>query len=115
MDFIDIDNGIAFFLQAFHHLLYTFLKVTPVLCSCKHCSHIHLIDSAFLQSFRNIPSVDTGCQTIYQRRLSHARFSHMQRIVLVGTAKHLNGPFHLLFTTYERVKRVSNVIHTCHE
>ena len=115
VDFVDIDDGVSFFLHSVHHLLDAFLEVAAKLGSCQHRTHIHLIDAAPLESFGHFSMLDSCRQSIDKCRLSHTRLAHMQRIVLVFPAKHLYRAFQFLLASDERVVLVNGIIHARHK
>ena len=113
---VDIDYVIAaLLLHTVHDLLDAVLKVAPILCASQQRAHVELIDSTALQAlghptllYHPDQSPDKGC-------LAHTRFTHMQRIVLVAAAQHLNGALQLLFPSYQRVLLLVEVVHASDE
>ena len=115
MNLVDIDNGVAFFLQAVHDLFDAFLKITTVLRTSQHGSHVHLIHFTSLQARRHLIVNDSLDQSIDQGCLSHTWLSHMQRIVFILPAKHLDGTFQFHLAPNERMMAVNKVIQTSNQ
>ena len=89
---VDIDDVIiAFLLHAVHNHLDAILEVAAILCTSQQSTHIELIHLAALQTFRHLTLFNHPYQSPHQCRLTHARLTDMQRIVLVPAAQHLNG------------------------
>ena len=85
VDFVDIGDGVGLGEQSVHHHLHAFLEVAP-----------------------ELRSGHEGC-------LSHARLTHMERVVLVFPAQHLYGALQLGLAPYERVSLVEMVVQTGHQ
>ena len=115
MNLVDIDDGIAYLLDALHHLLDAFLEITTELSSGEHRAKVHLEYLATFQAVRNVPLFNACSKTIYQSGLSHAGFSHMKRIVLVFAAKNLDGTLQFLFTSDQRMMLSNSIIETGNE
>ena len=109
MNLVDIDDGVANLLDSLHHLLDAFLEITTELSSGEHRAKVHLEYLTTFQTFWDVTLFNTRCESIYQSGLSHAGFSHMKRIVLVLTAKNLDGTLQFLFTSDQRMM-LSHVI-----
>ena len=103
MNLIDVDNGIAFLHGSLHHHLDAFLEVAAILGTGKHLSHVHAIDASPLEAFWNLVFVDEFGETIDQSCLADSGFSDVERIVLLGTAEHLDGSVQFLFSSDERI------------
>ena len=113
--FVDVKDGISLLQQPVHHLLNTFFQVATILRSRQNRAHIHLIYTATFQPLRNVAPLNHGCQSIYQRCFTHARFAYVQRIVLFFSAKHLYGALQFLFATYQGIMILVCIVHTCNE
>ena len=103
MNLIDVDNGVAFLHGSLHHHHDAFLEVATLLGTGKHLSHIPAVAASPLEAFRNLGFVDEFGETIDQRCLADSGFSDVERIVLLGTAEHLDGSVHFLFSSDERI------------
>ena len=103
VDFVDIDDGIAFGDNAFHHSLDAFLEVAAIGCSCHHRAHVHLVDGRSPQTFGHIAALNAFGQAIDERRLADTGFSHMQRVVLFASAEYLDGTIEFSLTSDERI------------
>ena len=100
MNLVDIENGIFFLLQLFHHCLEPLLEIAPKLGARQHGSQINPVDSGIFQLLRYAALVDSGRQPIRDGRLSHTGFPHMERIVLLTPAQYLHGAFQLRLPSY---------------
>ena len=113
MDLIDInDILLALFLDAVHDLLDAMLKIATILRTRQECSDIELIDTATLQTLGHTSLFNHPCQSPQQCCLPHPRLSDVQTVVLVAPTEHLDGTLQLLFTAYQRVMVLIEVVHT---
>ena len=103
MNLINVDDGVAFLYGSFHHHLDALFKVATILGAGKHLSHIHTVDACSLETFGYLILVDEFGETINQGGLTYTRFTDMKRIVLLGTAEHLDGSIQFLFSSDERI------------
>ena len=116
MYLVDIHNVIvAFSLHAIHYLLDALLKVTTILGACKQSAHVQLIYLASLQPLGHLVFLDESGQSPYKGSLAHARFTHMQWVVLVATTEHLDGAFQFMLSSDKRIMHLIIVVHASHE
>ena len=94
-----------------HNHLDAFLEVATILRAGQERSHIKLIHLATLQAIRHAPFLDETHQSPDEGGLAHAWLAHMQRVVLVAAAQHLNGALELLFAPNERILLRVEVVH----
>ena len=115
MDFVYINNvRCTFLLDAVHDFLDALLEIATELRAGQQGTHIELIDLAVLQSVRNLLLFDEAYQSPYQSRLSYTRFAHMQRVVLVASAKHLDGSLQFFLAAYQGVMLLVMLVHAGH-
>ena len=115
MDFVYINNvRCTFLLDAVHDFLDALLEIATELRAGQQGTHIELIDLAVLQSVRNLLLFDEAYQSPYQSRLSYTRFAHMQRVVLVASAKHLYGSLQFFLAAYQGVMLLVMLVHAGH-
>ena len=102
-------------LYAVHDLLDAVLEVTAILRARQQCADVELIDAAALQALRHLPVLDHPRQTPHEGRLAHTGLTHMQRIVLIPSAQHLDRPFQFRLTPYQRVMLLIQLVHAGHQ
>ena len=113
---VDVDNVLVALLHdTVHNLLDAVLKVATILRTRQQCTDVELVDVAALQSFRHASLLNHPCQSPYEGRLSHTGLTHVQRIVLVAPAKHLDGALQLLLAPYQWVVLLVELVHTRHQ
>ena len=113
MDLIDIDDVLlALFLDAVHDLFDAVLEVAAILRTCQQGADVELVDAAAFQTLRYVTFLNHPGQSPYQRRLTDTGFSHMQRVVLVASAEHLDGALQFLLTPYQGIVVLIEVVHT---
>ena len=103
MNLINVDDGVAFLHGSFHHHLDALFKVATILGAGKHLSHIHTVDASSLETFGYLILVDELGKAINQGGLTYARFTDMERIVLLGTTEHLDGSIQFLLSADKRI------------
>ena len=112
MYLVDIHNIIiALLLNAVHDHLDAVFEIAAILRSCQQRAHIELVDFAAFQSLRHSPFFNQPGQSPDESRLAYSRFAHMQRIVLVSAAQHLNGSLEFLLTANQRILLLVEVVH----
>ena len=112
MDFVDIDDIlITLLLDAVHDLFDTVLEVTAILCTRQQRADVELVDTTAFQTFWDVALLNHPGQSPDEGRLAHTRLTHMQGVVLVATAEHLDGPLQLLFSAYQRIAVLVEVVH----
>ena len=114
MKFVDIHNGIAFLTKSLHHVLQPFLKFATILRSGHHTSQVQFVNPVSDEAFRHLSAFYAGGQSIGQSGLSHARFAHVQRVVLVLSAEHPDGALHFLFAADERIMLFHQIVQAYH-
>ena len=115
MNFVDVDDAVAFAGHAFHDALDAFLEVAAILRSGQHRAHVHLVDATAFQTLGHVAALDARCQSVDQRRLSHAGLAHVQRVVLLLSAEHLQRAFQFLLAADERIVLAHQVVHAGHQ
>ena len=109
---IDVDDIlIALFLDAVHDLFDAVLEVTTILRTRQQRPDIELVDTTTFQALRHASLFNHPCQSPDKGRLAHPRFTHMQWIILVATAQHLNRALQLLLTTYQGIMVLVKFVH----
>ena len=103
MNLINIDDDITFIGSTSHDQLDAFLKITTILGTSQHLSDVHAVDAGTFQTIRHLIFIDKFGKPIDQSRLSYSRFTNMQRIILLCTAKHLDGTIQFLLSSDERI------------
>ena len=112
---VDIDDGLAFFRYAVHHLLDAPFEVAAILCAGQHRAHIHHVHLAALQTFGNIAVDDTACQSVDKSCLADPWLAHMQWVVLVLAAEHLDGALEFALTSDKGVGLVDDIVEAADE
>ena len=115
VDFVDIGDGVGFGEQTVHHHLHAFLEVAPELCSGQECAQVEQVDTCSLEPLGHLSLLDACRQSVDEGSLSHARLSHMERVVLVFAAQHLYGALQLGLASYERMALVEMVVEAGHQ
>ena len=110
MDLVDIDDGIPFGDDAFHHGLDAFLEVASIGGSGHHRTHVHLVDGGSPQTLGHVAALDAFGQAIDKSRLAHTGLAHMQGVVLLASAEHLDGAVEFGLTPDERVVLVELLV-----
>ena len=103
VNLVEIDDAVALLGGTLHHCLDAFLEVATILGTSQHLGDIHAVDASTLQSLRHLTVVDELGETIYQGCLAHTRLADVQRIVFLGTTKHLDGAIEFLLSADERI------------
>ena len=112
MDFVDIDDVlVALLLDTVHDLLDAMFEVASILRACQERANVELVDATAPQTLRHLTFLDHTRQAPDEGRLAHTRLSYMQRIVLVATTEHLNRTLQLLFTAYQRIMVLIEIVH----
>ena len=81
--FIHEENHISAAFDFLKHIPQAFLKLAPVLGACHQIGHIQTDQPLVLQLRWHIPCTHSLGKSLGNGRLSHPRFSHQRRIVLV--------------------------------
>ncbi|MNV36826.1 hypothetical protein D3C71_1283190 [compost metagenome] len=103
MDLVDEQNRIGLVLQRLENALEALLKITPVLGACQQCAHVERVDRGLGQDFRHIVLGNPPGQTLGNRRLAHASFTHQQWVVLAAAAQDLDRALHLVVAPDQRI------------
>ena len=112
MYLVDIHNiVVALLLNTVHNHFDAVFKVAAILGACQQRAQVKLVDFAAFQSLRHFPFFNQPYQAPDESRLAHARFAHMQRVVLVASAQHLNGSLEFLLAANQRVLLRVEVVH----
>ena len=116
MNLINIQNNLAL---ALNHLLnyplQALLKLTLILGTRNKCTHIKRINKLVLKILRHITMHNPLRKPLRNSRLTNARLTHKNRIVLGPAAEDLQHPANLLITAYHRIKfPLSGQIHQIH-
>ena len=105
MDFINEEDDVAFCLR---HLLddtlQPLLKLTFVFCSGEHRPHIQRVELLVLQVFRYIATDDSFGESFDDSRLSCARFTDENRVVLRTAGQYLQYTADFLVTADYRIE-----------
>ena len=84
MNLVDIDDvRIALFENAVHNLLDAVLEIATILGTGQQRADVELVNSAALQSLGHVALFYHTGQSPYQCSLTHTRFAHVQRVILV--------------------------------
>ena len=112
MDFVDVDDIlVALILDAVHNLFDAMLEVAAILRTSQECANVELVDTAAFQTFWHPTFLNHTRQAPDEGRLAHTRFTHMQWIVLVATAEHLDGTLQFLFPAYQWIMVLIELVH----
>ena len=113
MNLVDINNVlIALFEDAIHNLLDAVFEIATILGAGKQRADVELINAAALQSLGHTTLFYHTGQAPDKCCLTHTRFAHMQRIILVFATKHLDGSLQLGLATNERIVILIQLVHT---
>ena len=104
MNFVDIHDVVAaFLLYAVHNHLDAVLEVAAILCTCQQRTHVKLIDLAAFQPFWHLSFFNHPYQSPDERCLTYTRLTHVQRVVLVPAAQHLDGSLQFFLSSNQRI------------
>ena len=115
VNLVDIGDGVGLGEQSVHHHLHAFLEVAPELRSGQERAQVDQVDACPLEPLGHLAFLDACRQSVDEGCLSHARLTHMERVVLVFPAQHLYGALQLGLAPYERVGLVEMVVQTGHQ
>jgi len=90
------------------------LEVAPVLRSGYELAHVELVDPGTQESLRHLSALYACRQAVHQCRLPHSRLAHVQRVVLVAAAQHLQRALQLVLAPNEGVLVGVGVVHARH-
>ena len=102
-------------LYTVHDLLDAVLEVPAILRTRQQRADVELVDAAALQALWHISLLDHPRQPPHEGRLAHTGLAHVQRIILVASAQHLDRPFQFLLTPYQRVMLLIQLVHAGHQ
>ena len=102
-------------LYAVHDLLDAVLEVPAILRARQQRTDVELVDATALQAFRHLSLLNHPRQSPHEGRLAHTGFTHVQRIILIPSAQHLDRPFQFLLTSYQRVMLLIQLVHAGHQ
>ena len=91
MDLVDEEYRLLVVFDLLHHLLEALLEIAAITRTCEQGAHIERKDRRIGEHFRHFVLDDLAGETFGDRRLADARIADEQRIVLVATAKDLDG------------------------
>ena len=111
---VDVEDGSFLGCDAFHHRLEPFLKITTELCAGNQRAQVQLVDLNITQGLGNVSVLDALCQSIDDAGLAHARFTDVQRVVLILATQNLNSAVQFHFTPDEGVVVCQMVIDAEH-
>ena len=109
---VDVDDVlVALLLDTVHNLLDAVFEVATILCTCQQRSDVELVDATALQTLRYASLLNHPCQPPDEGRLSYARLTHVQRVVLVASTEHLYGALQFLLTPNQWIMVLVEVVH----
>ena len=91
VDLVDEEDGLILLFQLLDHLLEALLEIPAELGAGKEGSHVQRVDAVVPQRLRHLPVHDHLGEALGDGGLSHARFSHVDGVVLQPAAEHLDG------------------------
>ena len=103
MYLVDVEYGVAFGGESFHHLLDALLEVAAELRPCYHRSHVHHVYARLFEAVGHVTTGYACSQSVHQSCLADTCFADVQRIVLVLAAEHLDGAFEFGVAADERI------------
>src|SRR5690625_6740436 len=107
MDLVNKEDDLTFGIDhLLDHRLEALLKFTTKLGPCDQCTHIECRYTFRLKSFRNVTTDDSQRQTLCDRRLTDARFTNQDRVVLGPSAQNLHDSADLLIPSNDRIEFV---------
>ena len=116
MDLVDINDVLgALLLNAVHDLLDAVLEVATILGACKKGADVELIDAAALETLGHTAFLNHSGKAPDEGGLPHSGLAHMQRIVLIATAEHLDSTLQLLLATDEGIVVLEVIVHAGNE
>ena len=100
MNLIDINDGVVKTRQVVHRVFQAFFKVASILSAGNHSCHVKLVNFEAFEHVGHVAVFNALSQAIDERRLAHSWLTHMQRVVLILAAKHMDGALKLCFSSY---------------
>ena len=112
---VDVEYGVTFSGESFHHLLDALLEVAAELRPCYHRSHVHHVDARLFEAVGHVATGNACSQSVDQCCLADTSLADVQRIVLVLAAEHLDGAFEFSVAADERIVPGVSVGYACHK
>ena len=103
MYLVDVEYGVTFGGESFHHLFDALLEVTAELRPCYHRSHVHHVYARLFEAVGHVATGYACSQSVDQCSLADTSLADVQRIVLVLAAEHLDGAFEFGVASDERI------------
>ena len=111
VDVVDIDDAAWGLANQVHLGLEGFLHLAAVLRLSHQCAHVEHEHLTVFQAFGYVSVNDLAHQSPHQRRFAHTGLTHVEGVVLVLAAQHLDGAFQLCLTTNQRRTAFQHVVH----
>ena len=103
MDLVDEENRVLFLQESIEDLLDALFEVSAISRAGDERAEIEGEHTRALQHIGDLALVNTKREPFGQRRLSDARFTNEQRVVLAAPAQHLDHPLDLERSSDERI------------
>ena len=101
---VDKYNDVRVLLQFFQECLNALLKLSAILRTCHHSSHVKVHHALSEQHWRCLSFGYHLCQTFHYGALANSRLAYEDRVVLLSSAQYLHHALHLLSPAHDGVK-----------
>ena len=103
MDLVDEQDGVRLLLQTIEHLFHALLEVAAIAGAGDQRSEIEGKDLRVAKHVRHLTLLDAQREPFRERRLSDARFTDQQRVVLPAAAQDLDHALKFELATNQRI------------
>ena len=104
MNLVDEDDDVGVLLQLFQQGAYALFKLSAILCSCHHSSHVEVHQTLVEEHWRCAVACDELCKTLDDGAFTHARLADENGVVLLTAAQYLDDALNLTLTPHHRVE-----------
>ncbi len=103
VDLVDEHDGVLVRLKLLDDLLQPLLEIAAIARAGEKRAHIEREDGGALQNLRHVALDDLLGEAFGDRRLADAGVAHIERVVLVAPAEHLDGALQLKLAPDQRI------------